>query len=144
LVAHIRLKNHNPNKLARAEGQSNPTLEDEHGNKYDEVTIRTQLGFEAKPNGAIGRDRYIDLRSDEPRTDVLVFHRPVPGANQLALTLEAERYGGSGKVYFMMVRQDWERKAEVQEVPPTKPEPPASPSKGKGLPAGKGWPGQRK
>lgn len=106
-VAHLRFKNYDPNSLVKVKGQSNETLIDDHGNKYKTMSITTEVGIPAKISGQIGSGHYIELRSDESHGDVVVFERPLPGANTLTLTLDADSYGGKGKLKYILPKSSW-------------------------------------
>ena len=109
-IIRLQFKNYDPNAIAKVEGQSNATLQDEHGNKYKPMSITTEVGIPAKIDGQISSGHYVELRSDEMKSDVLVFERPVPGAASLTLTLDAKKYGGSGKLKITIPRSAWDKK----------------------------------
>ena len=74
------------------------TLEDNVGNSYERISAVNEIGLENHINGQIPSGRVRPVRSDEVGTDFLVFDRPVEGASVLFLTLDASKYGGSGRI----------------------------------------------
>ncbi len=105
LVVNIKFKNHDPTKRIKVNAQAGKaTLVDEHGNEYPTMSLQNELGLKIKTDGAIEADHYKEFASDESPTDVLVFKKPVPGANTLTLTLDATQYGGKGKVRYVVGR----------------------------------------
>lgn len=108
-VITIRFKNYNPNRVLDAGAQVDvATLEDDVGNKYDRVKAANEIGMENKIDGQISPDKVRPVRSDDKEArDLLVFNRPVPGASVLTLTLDASKYGGSGKVKVKIPKSAW-------------------------------------
>ncbi len=105
VVVRISLRNHDPNKLAKASAQSGKaTLTDEHGNVYSEVFLTNEIGLKITTDGSIPRGHYIEFSADKAHADALVYQKPVPGAKTLTLAIDAEQYGGKGKVRYVVGR----------------------------------------
>lgn len=103
----VLVKNSDPTSRPVFRGWSNHyglSLTDDIGNSYGEVSIKTQFGFTATPNGQLKDSA--PVYGDKAVRDVLVFARPVPGAKELTLTLPLSNVGSRqrGSVRFKIPR----------------------------------------
>jgi hypothetical protein len=99
-VVALAFKNRNPNRIVRAGSQVDAAeLKDDVGN--------THKGMRDEIDGQIPPGKVRPIRSDESLGDVLVFDRPLPGASVLYLTLDAEQYGGSGRILVTITKAEW-------------------------------------
>jgi hypothetical protein len=107
-VIHTKFKNYNPKRVVKAGSQvRSSTLVDDVGNSYQGIRATNEIGLTNEIEGQISPGMAIEVRSDEPATDVLVFDRPVQGASFIFLTLDASKYGGSGKVRIKIPKSAW-------------------------------------
>lgn len=104
LVLLVGLENMNKNRLIeyRSWQESTifgerPKLKDNLGNEYRLV----QFGFGAE---IIGHAKKRTLYADKIKGDVLVFERPVPGAESLHLELPLANLGNKGTLRFIIPR----------------------------------------
>lgn len=105
--------NRNPTTRISVCGQINRArLKDEHGNSYRTVTITQEFGvpIRALCGSSTGLyyqimpDEKVVVRSDKQQTDLILFERPVPGAQQLTMTLDAGCWESSRDVVFKINR----------------------------------------
>jgi hypothetical protein len=108
-VVTIQFKNYNPNRVVEAGAQVDAaTLEDDVGNRYSRIKAKNEIGLENKIDEQISSGKVRPVRSDDKDArDLLVFERPVPGASTLTLTLDASKYGGSGKIKVKIPKSAW-------------------------------------
>jgi hypothetical protein len=106
-VVQISFKNYNDKRILTAGPQTgNCALSDDVGNTYRELHAVTDLGLPAAVHGQIPKGKVREVRSDEKAGDAVVFDRPVKGANEVRLTLDARAYGGSGRL-VLKVAKNW-------------------------------------
>lgn len=106
LLIQLQIENTDRTKNAVA-GAATPRarLKDNFGNDIPRVWLKTDFGFKCRTGGQL--DGRVDVRADEPVTDLLTFDRPVPAATLLTLQLDAAVYGGTGDVVFEIPESAW-------------------------------------
>ncbi len=114
----LKFVNYNPNRKITVSSQSDSArLVDEHGNSYSHVTVTQELGvpiqttciFRMGQSGQIAvrqimSGKFKEVRSDEIATDCLIFKEPVPGAQELTLTMDKALWGDSGNLVIKVRR----------------------------------------
>jgi hypothetical protein len=100
LVIQLKITHSDGTRNGAVRGASSSAYAtDEHGNRYGRHYVKAESGFTCDIDDQLGDGSY-EVRSDRPLFDTLVLSRPVPSATRLKLVLDAENYGGSGKLIF--------------------------------------------
>lgn len=103
LAIHLELSNTHPTKKLTYQTwrgkdlsftRDYATLRDNFGNSYKRISF----GLGVYPLGAV--EGTVSLYPQQSVTDILVFERPVPNAQQFFLELPAQNFGGNGFLRF--------------------------------------------
>ena len=95
-------------KIYSAKGSSNSAiLSDQFENSLTSLSLKAPSGFTCDINGQLKWLGKFPIRSNEPLTDFLVFSKPVEAATNLILTLDADNFGGHGKLQFEIPYETW-------------------------------------
>jgi hypothetical protein len=129
LIILLQVRTSNPNRLVDVPSQGKSAkVSDDVGNTYRELSLLRDTGqgiWHPQP----GRTELVTqgmgrLRVDSPVTDVILFERPVEGAAELSIDLDATKYGGEGVIRLNVSRSQWEKKLErvpsEERTPPKK------------------------